>query len=171
MIFVTVGTHYLGFERLIKEMDDVASKIDEKVVAQIGSTKYKPKNMSYFTFVEDEKRIVDLYKKARVVISHAGAGSILRALSHQKPLIVVPRLKKFNEHIDDHQLELAEVLKKEGKAVVVYDVKDVEKALKEIKKLKHKKNIKNNRLIIFLKKYIEEMKNEDLHGNINSDSS
>ncbi len=171
MIFVTVGTHYLGFERLIKEMDKIASRINEKIICQIGSTKYEPKNMNYFTFVEDEEKIAELYKKARIIISHAGAGSIFAALNYQKPLVVVPRLKKYNEHIDDHQLELAEVLEKEGKAVVIYDINNLENAIKKAKKLNYKRNKGNNNLIKFLKKYIKRLEDENLHGNINSISS
>jgi UDP-N-acetylglucosamine transferase subunit ALG13 len=168
MIFVTVGTHYLGFERLIKKMDEISGGIDEEVIAQIGSTKYRPKNMTYFTFVEDENEILELCKKARIIVSHAGAGSLLTILNYMKPLIVVPRLKKFNEHIDDHQLELAEVLKNDGKFVLIYDVKNLEATLKEIGKSDCNKNKKDKKLINFLKKFIETMENENLHDIIDS---
>ena len=158
MIFVTVGTHYLGFERLIMEMDEIAGKIDEKVIAQIGSTKYKPKNMKYFTFVEDEKEILELYQEARVVVSHAGAGTLLTILNYNKPAVIVPRLHKFNEHIDDHQLELTDVLKDQGKAIGVYDIGDLERSLKKVENLNYNNKKKNEELIIFLKEYITRMK-------------
>lgn len=155
MIFVTVGTHYLGFERLIKKMDEIAGQLNENVIAQIGSTKYIPKNMTYFKFLEDENKIIELYKKARIIVSHAGAGSILTIFNHLKPTIIVPRLKKFNEHIDDHQLELAEVLKKNGKSIVIYDIKNLETALNEARKTDLSKHKKEKKLINFLKKTIE----------------
>jgi len=155
MIFVTVGTYYLGFERLIKKMDEIAGIIDEEIIAQIGSTKYKPKNMTYFTFIEDENEILELYKKARIIVSHAGAGSILTIFNYTKPIIIVPRLKKFNEHIDDHQLEIAEVLKNKGKFILIYDVKNLEDALKEVGKPDYNKNKKDKKLINFLKQIIE----------------
>jgi UDP-N-acetylglucosamine transferase subunit ALG13 len=158
MIFVTVGTHYLGFERLITEMDEIAGKIDEEVVAQIGSTKYKPKNMKYFTFVEDEKEILELYQEARVVVSHAGAGTLLTILNYNKPAVIVPRLHKFNEHIDDHQLELTDVLKDQGKAIGVYDIGNLESSLKKVENLNYNNKKKNEELIIFLKEYITRMK-------------
>ena len=158
MIFVTVGTHSQGFERLIKKMDEIASKINEEVIAQIGSTSYRPKNMIFFTFVGDEKRLVELYKKARVIVTHGGVGTILTALGYEKPLVVVPRLKKFNEVVDDHQLELAEVLGRNGRAIVVYDIRYLENALKKVPKLKYKENIKSSLLISFLKDYVEELK-------------
>lgn len=155
MIFVTVGTHYLGFDRLIKKMDEIASQLNEDVIAQIGSTKYIPKDMTYFTFLEEENKIIELYKKARIIVSHAGAGSILTIFKYLKPIIIVPRLKKFNEHIDDHQLELAEVLKNNGKSIVIYDIKNLETALNEARKTDVSKYKKDKILINFLKKTIE----------------
>jgi len=154
MIFVTVGTNYRGFERLIKKIDEIAGKIDEEVVAQIGPINYIPKNMTYFTFIEDEKKLLELFKNARIIVSHAGAGTLLTIFKYKKPAVIVPRLKKFNEVIDDHQLELTEFLKKEEKAVIVDDIENLEDALKKAKKISFKKNIT---LVPFLKKYIMDM--------------
>jgi len=154
MIFITVGTHYLGFERLIKKMDDIAGRTNEEVVAQIGSTMYKPKNIKYFSFVDEEDKILEFYKKSRVIVTHAGAGTLSTILSIKKPLVIVPRLKKYNEHIDDHQLELTEVLNSEGLATVVYDVEKLEDALNSTNnKTKHQKR-NNGTLVTFLKQYI-----------------
>ena len=157
MIFLTVGTQYFGFERLVKEMDEISGKIDEEVVAQIGSTKYKPKNMKYFTFIEEEEKILELYKKARIIISHAGAGTILTVLWYKKPAIIVPRLKEFNEHIDNHQLELAEVLKKEGKAIIVYNIENLNDAINKTREIMFKQSHKNQTLVDFLKESIARM--------------
>jgi len=156
MIFLTVGTHYLGFERLVKKMDEISSKLDEEIIAQIGLTKYKPKNMKYFNFT-DEKKLLDLYKKARIVVSHAGAGTVLTILQHGKIAIIVPRLKKYNEHIDNHQLELSEVLDKEGKAIVVYKIETLEEAIKKTKTKNYQKSKRDKTLIKFLKEYIAGM--------------
>ncbi|MBC7086763.1 MAG: beta-1,4-galactosyltransferase [Methanomethylovorans sp.] len=131
MIFVTVGSHYQGFDRLIKKMDEIAGKIDEKVIMQIGHTSYKPVNAKYFDFVEDFGKIQELNRDARVVVSHAGAGSILTALKLETPVIVVPRLKKYNEHMDDHQLEIAEAMSSIKGVVAVNDVQEIEQHLQE----------------------------------------
>lgn len=131
MIFVTVGSHYQGFDRLIKKMDEIAGKIDEKVIMQIGHTEYKPVNAEYFDFVDDFGKIEELNRDARVVVSHAGAGSILTALKLGTPVIVVPRLKKYNEHMDDHQLEIAEAMSSIKGVVAVNDVQEIEKHLKD----------------------------------------
>jgi len=156
MIFVTVATHFQGFERLIKEIDIIAKKIDEKVIAQIGNTKYIPKNMEYFTFTED-KKILDLYKTSRVIITHAGAGTLLTLFNYKKHIIVVPRLKRFNEVIDDHQLELAEVLQNKKNVTVIYDIKELENALKKQDELDYVEITQKKELVIFLKNILQEM--------------
>ena len=46
MIFVTVGMHTAGFERLVKKMDEIAGKIDEEVIMQIGGTSIPRKTQS-----------------------------------------------------------------------------------------------------------------------------
>lgn len=158
MIFVTVGTHYLGFERLIKKIDEIADQIDEEIIAQIGATNYIPKNITYFTFGEYENEIIKLCKNARVIVSHAGAGSILTVFYYMKPIIIIPRLKKFNECVDNHQFELAEVLENSRNFIVLYDMKNLDTILKEARITDiyiNKK--KDNRLIHFLKKTIETM--------------
>jgi len=154
MIFVTVGMHYQGFKRLIKEMDEIARKIDEKVIMQVGYTKYQPKNAEYFTFVDDDEKIIGYFKRARVIVSHCGAGTLLNALTLGKPIVVVPRLKKFGEHVDDQQLELAEVLSDAGKVIAVYKIERLEEALKKIDKLRFVNVGKDKKLVNFLKEYI-----------------
>lgn len=129
MIFVTVGNHYQGFERLVKKMDEIAGKIDEKVIMQIGHTGYKPFNVEYFDF-KDRNEIEKLNQDARVVVSHAGVGSIITALKQSTPIIIVPRLKRFNEIIDDHQLEIADALSNDPRVIVVYNMDFLEGSIK-----------------------------------------
>ena len=154
MIFVTVGMHYQGFERLIKKMDEIAGKIDEEVVMQIGFTRYKPKNARYFDFVDDDEKILEYFRRARVIVSHAGAGTLLNALHFGKPVIVVPRLKKFGEHVDDQQLELAELISKIGKGVAVYDIDELEGVLNKVNGLNFSAVSKERGLVNFLRNYI-----------------
>ncbi len=85
MILVTVGGTR-AFDRLIREMDHIAAVIDERVVMQIGSTNYEPKNCDYFKFMP-KNEIEELYAAAKVIVCHAGGGSILTALQYNKPFI------------------------------------------------------------------------------------
>ncbi|VVB60009.1 UDP-N-acetylglucosamine--N-acetylmuramyl-(pentapeptide) pyrophosphoryl-undecaprenol N-acetylglucosamine transferase [uncultured archaeon] len=155
MIFVTVGTHTQGFERLIKAVDELVGggKIKEKVVMQIGNTKYEPENCEYFRF-ERFKKILELNKNARVIITHAGAGCVITALQFRKPLVIVPRYKKFGEHVNDHQCDLAAALEREKKAINVSDISGLEAALKNIGKLAKKR--KNGALVSKLAAYLNQ---------------
>lgn len=156
MIFVAVSGW--PFERLIKKMDQIANKTKEKIIMQIGDTRYKPKYAQYFRFIPRHK-MEEYTEKARIVVSHGGEGCIITALQFKKPLVVVPRYKKFNEHINNHQLDLTRVLEKEKKIVAVYDIDNLEKAIKSIRKT-IKANGKKERLIEFIKKYIEEQESD-----------
>lgn len=132
MIFVTVGTHTQGFDRLVKKADELARSLKEEVVIQRGNTAYEPSHASYFDFASRDE-MQKAVEKARVIVSHGGAGSIIFALSAGKPVIVVPRLTGYGEHVNDHQLELARALEREGKVKAVYDVEELGAALKASK--------------------------------------
>lgn len=121
MIFVTTGTHPNGFDRLVRAADEMASIVEEPVVIQRGGTQYTPVFARYFDFT-DEAEVQEWLSEARVVVSHGGAGSVLNTLQAGKPLVVVPRRKHFGEVFDDHQLELAETLAQQGRAVPVIDL-------------------------------------------------
>lgn len=160
MIFVTVGAGKIGFERLVKEMDQVASKINEKVIMQIGITNYQPINAEYFRFLP-RNEIAEIYKSARVIVCHAGIGTILTALEYSKPTIVVPRLKEYGEHHDTHQLEIANELEKEGKIVAIYNINDLEDALRTIGENPAHIGSERMRLVNALKKYLEGLDAKD----------
>lgn len=151
MIFVTVGTHERGFKRLIKAVDDLVDlgKIKEKVIVQTGYTDYTPKNCEWFKFT-DYDSIVELCKKSSIVISHGGIGSIITPLELGKIVLAVPRLKKFNEHTNDHQLQIVKELEKQKRIIPVYDINDLENALNEVKFFKTKKLLKQKSKILHI---------------------
>jgi beta-1,4-N-acetylglucosaminyltransferase len=124
VILVTVGTHTDGFARLVKEMDRIAFQLEEEVVMQIGVTPYHPQAARWFEYAT-QREMEDLTHRARVIVSHAGSGSILTALAYRKPLIVMPRRKQYGEHLDDHQLEIAGVLAEAKMLLVAYETEDL----------------------------------------------
>jgi len=128
MIFVTVGNSNLGFERLIKAMDNLARALPYPVVMQIGATQYTPKNAEWFRYC-DHDTIIEYFKKSRVIVTHAGAGTILDILLLGKKPVVVPRLSKFKEHIDDHQVEITKALGDQKLIIPVYDISQLESAI------------------------------------------
>lgn len=134
-IFVPLGTHSQQFNRLLKKIDFLLreKKIKASVFAQIGHSNYKPKEYSFKKFLSPQK-FEQEFKNSDLIISHAGAGSIINALKFQKPLIVVPRRKEYSEHTNNHQIDLAKALGEKKKAIAVLDLKEL---LKAIKKAKH----------------------------------
>lgn len=130
MIFVTVGTHEQGFERLIEKIDELVCNhvINEEVFIQKGYTKYKPKYCKYEDMIgynEMEKMV----KSSRIVITHGGPGSILIPWKYNKVPIVVPRNPKYNEHVDEHQILFTKRLEKMNKVIPIYNINDINGAI------------------------------------------
>jgi UDP-N-acetylglucosamine transferase subunit ALG13 len=124
MIYVTVGTMHLDFPRLIRAADRYALQTEEEVIIQIGMGNIIPTAATLFDF-KPRNEILDIQREARIIVTHAGIGSVIDALQMEKPLIVVPRLKKFGEHNTDHQLELARAIHKRGWGVSMEDIDDL----------------------------------------------
>jgi beta-1,4-N-acetylglucosaminyltransferase len=160
MILVTVGNHVEPFDRLIQGMDELAARLDEEVVIQTGHCSYEPRYARHFQFTSG-KEMQELTQAARVQVSHAGSGSILTALRMGKPLVVVPRRLKYHEHIDDHQLQLAHAVEKQGKLVAVHEVSPdallaaIEKAARQ-EQVGQAEAPEMERLIGALRGYLEE---------------
>ena len=135
MIFVTIGSAVEGIEftRLIKKMDEIAARIDEEVIMQIGTVPYEPQNAKYFRYTSFQENLT-YFQKASLVVGHAGTGTILNALRFQVPIVVVPRKHEYGEHVDDHQVELAQRLVGNELIKVVYDMEDLDPAVKEMLK-------------------------------------
>lgn len=133
MIFLTVGTQF-PFDRLVKSMDQAfdGRLINEEIFAQIGETSYKPLNFE--SVVSLEKNLFDKrLREASSVISHAGMGTITMALKNHKPLLVMPRLKRYREHVNDHQVATARKFEKLGHILAVYDAKDLPNGIRKLK--------------------------------------
>lgn len=163
MILVTVGMHFQGFDRLIKRMDELAKGMDEDVIMQIGCTTYEPQNTDYFRFTSTT-RMEELTRQADVVVSHAAAGAIITAFKCGAPLIVVPRLKRFAEHADDHQVQLAELLSREGRVRAVYDVRDLGEALAQTRRVSGRCGSATTELAAFLRDYVEHLEQQVTNG-------
>jgi UDP-N-acetylglucosamine transferase subunit ALG13 len=103
VIFVTVGTCE-PFERLMRAVDTLPAS--EPVVVQTGLSSTIPARATTFDFLPYD-RLVEVIREARVVVTHAGVGSILTSLLNGRKPLVVPRLKRYGDAVDDHQLELA----------------------------------------------------------------
>ncbi|WP_442589231.1 glycosyltransferase [Pedobacter sp. AW31-3R] len=103
MIFITIGTQE-PFDRLIGMMDEIAGMYpEERFIAQVYESELVLQHMEARIFLTPEE-YKELFTEARIVISHAGMGTILSALTAGKPIIVVPRIAALGEHRNEHQL-------------------------------------------------------------------
>ena len=112
MIFLSTGNNELSFIRLFLRFEKFFYNLNNKnieVICQVGHTEYKNKNFRIIKFLE-KRKFNELIRKSKMFISHAGAGSVIDSIKNQKIPILLPRKKKFKEHIDDHQVELYEKL-------------------------------------------------------------
>jgi UDP-N-acetylglucosamine transferase subunit ALG13 len=132
MIFLTVGTQF-PFDRLVKAVDELASQngFDEEIFGQVGTTSYQP--MSFQAVASLEKTQFDKYlREAKAIISHAGMGTILMAIDYEKPLLVLPRLRKYGEAVNNHQVEIARRFEQLGHLLAAYTVEELPDKIKQL---------------------------------------
>lgn len=152
MIFVCLGTNDKSFKRLLAEFDEQINlgKIKDKVIVQSGFTKFNSKKMRVIDLMTMEE-FKDNIEKCDILVTHGGVGTILDGLKLGKKIIAFPRLKKYQEHVNDHQIEIIEEFSKEG-YILTGNVKDLVELLNKaqtfIPKEYKTNNQKFNKLII-----------------------
>lgn len=159
-IFVSVGTHPQQFDRLLAEVDRLAKsgKLRGKIFAQTGRSDYKPKNYEAVKFIGLEE-FARRVKWCDLFITHGGEGNIGAALQCGKRMVIVPRLKKFGEHTNDHQLELTRAVAELGRGIAVYDIASLAEAVRKAGAMKMKKQEKS-RIVELIEKKVREWKLE-----------
>jgi UDP-N-acetylglucosamine transferase subunit ALG13 len=138
MIFVTIGTQ-ISFDRFIEAIDEIATLIDEPIIAQVFKGSYQTKNVKTVDFLNPDE-FNKLMEEARLIVGHAGMGTILSALKYEKPIIIFPRMASLGEHRNDHQMVTAMRMNELGYVHVAYDRKQLKtlilnKDLQPLKKL------------------------------------
>ena len=159
MILILLGTQDKAFDRILKEVSILKREgyIKDRIVAQTGYTKFDDDSIEMFDYVP-KKELEELIEKARVVIAHGGVGTITECLNKNKKVIVVPRLKKYKEHTNDHQLQIVKEFAKENYILPLYKIRDLKDTLEMAKKFKpNKYNVESNNFVNTLKKYIDEL--------------
>jgi len=162
MILVTVGTQDKEFRRLFIEVERLIEngRIKEKVVAQVGNTKFVSKYDKDIMEVIDftlPSQMQDLIKEASFIISHGGVATIVEAVNQGKKILAIPRLKEYKEHVNNHQLQIIENFDKNGYIIGLHGVDELESALKRIDNFYPKKYVSNNER--FVNKLEETIKN------------
>lgn len=131
MIFVTVGSDS-SFDRLVRAVDAWAGQRGRSdVFAQVGNSRFVPQNVEWEPFLSP-RRFREVLHSARLVVAHAGIGSILTALELGKPILVLPRSAERRETRNEHQLATARRFAALGYVRVAEDEVDLERALDEL---------------------------------------
>jgi len=157
MIFITVGAQ-MPFDRMVRTVDEWAARHGrDDVFAQIGPTDFRPRHIRFEKFL-DPAAFLQKVRAASVVVAHAGMGSILTALEHSKPILVMPRRGNLMETRNDHQVATAEQFKKQGRVVVAMDENELDAQLERIDRLRPAERISHHaapQLLETLRAFIE----------------
>lgn len=130
MILVALGTQKFQMARLLKKIEELAMDDSETFFVQKGNTEFIPKNCEWKNFV-DASEFQELIEKCDMLITHSGVGTIMRGINAGKPIIVVPRLAKFHEHVDDHQVQIADAFAMKRCVLKCEDLERLEDYIKE----------------------------------------
>ena len=158
MIFVTLGSQKFQFDRLLRKIDELIDQgiITDEVFAQIGASGYIPHNFEYTRFM-DREEFSENIENASLVITHGGTGVIIGAVKKGKKVIAVPRLSKYGEHVDDHQLQLLHQFDDLGIICSCYDVEKLDESIREVKNKIYKPYVSNTQAIIdSIEKFLDE---------------
>ncbi len=126
MIFATVGTHHDGFPRMLRALEQLPP--DVELVVQHGHGD-APSNARVAAPFLPFSEMAAHFAAADMVLTHAGVGSILLAIRHGHEPIVIPRLHRLGEHVDDHQVHLSRRLEASGRVRVVWPDQSLAEAL------------------------------------------
>ena len=149
MIFLTLGSQKFQFDRLLRKIDELVEKgvITEEVFAQIGASEYTPIHYPYEKFL-DREEFAGKMEQCTKVITHGGTGVIIGAVKKGKKVIAVPRLAKYGEHVDDHQLQLLHQFDDLKLICACYDVEDLQQCYEKLDDMEFREYVSNTHVII-----------------------
>lgn len=144
-LFVPLGTQKFQFNRLIDALNKLVEKglyKPQEIVMQSSIYEIEPK----FTHYEliSTSQFDELIDKVDLVITHSGVNSIISCMKRMKPLVIAPRLRQYGEHVDNHQVEIAQLMKQKFGVVVVEDMSKLEEAIKDAKNREYKQWVSHN---------------------------
>ena len=153
MIFISVGTQKQSFRRLFHMVEESKLTKNQRIIAQTGYTEVKSNRIETIPFMS-----IELYKKyiedSDIVICHGGVGTIFDALYAGKKVLAIPRLSKFNEHVDNHQIEVCDELEKEGYIIYLKEYELFDDAMKKLLESNFKRYVPNEDYLDILRKEI-----------------
>ena len=135
----------------------IRKAIKDKVIVQAGYTmqKYQSKNMQMFDLI-DRDEFNEFVKKSDYLITHGGIGSILTGLKNNKKVIACPRLFKYREHINDHQVQIVTKFAEDGYILPYNDGDDLGEVIRKLQTFTPKKYVSNTEnLVDMIKSFID----------------
>ena len=149
MILVLLGTQNNSFFRLLDELESYINSglINEEVVVQTGHTSYHSDKMKLLDFIS-EAEINELIKKATYIVTHGGVGSIISGIKLNKKVIAVSRLSKYNEHVNDHQIQIVNKFNNDGYIIGLTDACLLKNGIEKINTFIPKKYTSNTKNIL-----------------------
>ena len=167
MIFVTVGTHEQPFNRLVECVDKLVEtgKINEEVFIQTGYSTYEPKYCKWSKLLPYQE-MVQKVQDARIVITHGGPSSFIMPLQIGKIPIVVPRQKRYGEHVNDHQVEFCKKVSEiNNNIILINDINMIEDSIinydKNITHMLSKANGNNSHFCLQFEEIVENILTND----------
>lgn len=148
MIFASLGTMDMPFDRMAKAVDEFAATSEEEVVVQTGYTDYDYRHAKAFRFCTKEE-MRQYISEASILILQGGWGAISEAMEMRKKIVVIPRYDK-TEHIHD-QFQLVRKLDSLGCVIGVFNEKDLPKAIKRVENFDFKQIKKGSAEMIIRK--------------------
>jgi UDP-N-acetylglucosamine transferase subunit ALG13 len=112
MILITAGTEKFPFNRMMRWVDQLIQDDlfdEEEIVVQYGTCTFLPSGVKVYRLLK-EQDFQNLVRRSRLVIAHCGEGTVLLLDSMETPFLLIPRSQRYQEHVDDHQVELAQAL-------------------------------------------------------------
>lgn len=131
-LLVTVGTHEQPFDRLLREIDALTDQAGTiyglAAFCQYGYSRYVPKVESRAMLGAEE--LEERVHTATIIVTHGGPGSIMPGLKAGTRMVLVPRQRRFGEHVDDHQVAFCRRIGSSYDLPVVEDIGELGVAIK-----------------------------------------
>ena len=134
MIFVAVGTQKFPFNRLLKRIDELIEQgqLEEEVFAQIGHSDYVPRHYQYKDFLtKDDFR--NYICNCDLLITHSGVATIIAGIKLEKPVVVIPRFARYGEHVDDHQIQIADSFSRKNLVLMCKNIEQLAQTVQQAK--------------------------------------
>lgn len=110
MILIVAGSGVFPFTRMLSVADAIAPRFDQPFVMQDGELRFPARHCKTLGLV-GYRRLMELYREAKLIVSHTSSGPLIYARKFGKPIITLPRRSDLGEAVDDHQVETAAALK------------------------------------------------------------